>query len=258
MTPPTSRELYLRLLGHVRPYWRVFALAVLGLVLMAATEPMFPALLKPLLDKGFAAGPRNDLHLVPIAIIAIFLVRGIFGYIATYCMSWVSNRIITDLRSAMFARIVRLPSAYFEIHPSSRLMSRVIYDVNGVAGATTTVLTTLIKDSMTVTGLFAWLLWLNWRLTLVIAIVGPLAAWVVRAFSSRLRASNRASQQGMASMTQSLQETIDGHKLVKVYGGEAQEIARFGRVANDLRRQAMRQTIAAAATVPIIQMLAAA
>ncbi|MDP2810297.1 MAG: lipid A export permease/ATP-binding protein MsbA [Rhodocyclaceae bacterium] len=257
MNPASSRELYLRLLGHVRPYWRAFAVAVTGMVLMAATEPLFPALLKPLLDKGFAGGPRDDLHLVPLAIIAIFLVRGIFGYVAGYAMSWVSNRVVTDLRNAMFACIVRLPAAYFEVHPSSRLMSRVIYDVNGVAGATTTVLTTLIKDSMTVIGLFAWLLWLNWRLTLVIAVVGPLAALVVRAFSARLRASNRASQRGMAAMTQSLQETIDGHKLVKVYGGEAQENARFDRVSNDLRRQAMRQTIAAAATVPIIQILAA-
>ncbi|WIM05068.1 MAG: lipid A export permease/ATP-binding protein MsbA [Candidatus Nitricoxidivorans perseverans] len=257
MTPPTPRGLYLRLLGYVRPYWRTFALAVMGLALMAATEPLFPALLKPLLDKGFAGKPREDLYLVPLAIVAIFLVRGIFGYVATYCMSWVSNRVIADLRDALFARIVRLPTAYLEVHPSSRLMTRVIYDVAGVAGATTTALTTLIKDSLTVVGLLSWLLWLNWRLTLVMAVVGPLAALVVRAFSSRLRASNRAGQRGMAVMTQALQETIDGHKLVKVYGGEAQEIARFGRVNNDLRRQAMRQTIAAAATVPIIQLLAA-
>jgi len=257
MTPPTSRELYQRLLGHVRPYWRTFALAVLCLALMAATEPLFPALLKPILDKGFADGPRDDLYLVPIAIVAIFLVRGIFGFVASYAMSWVSNRVIADLRNALFARIVRLPTAYFETHPSSRVMSRIIYDVSGVAGATTSALTTLLKDSLTVIGLLSWLLWLNWRLTLVMAVVGPLAALVVRAFSSRLRASNRAGQRGMAAMTQALQETIDGHKLVKVYGGEAQEIARFGRVNNDLRRQAMRQTIAASATVPIIQLLAA-
>ncbi|OHC63172.1 MAG: lipid A export permease/ATP-binding protein MsbA [Rhodocyclales bacterium GWA2_65_20] len=257
MTPPTSRELYQRLLGHVRPYWRTFALAVLCLALMAATEPLFPALLKPILDKGFADGPRDDLYLVPIAIVAIFLVRGIFGFVASYAMSWVSNRVIADLRNALFARIVRLPTAYFETHPSSRVMSRIIYDVSGVAGATTSALTTLLKDTLTVIGLLSWLLWLNWRLTLVMAVVGPLAALVVRAFSSRLRASNRAGQRGMAAMTQALQETIDGHKLVKVYGGEAQEIARFGRVNNDLRRQAMRQTIAASATVPIIQLLAA-
>ncbi len=224
---------------------------------MAATEPLFPALLKPILDKGFAGGTRDDLYLVPIAVVAIFLVRGVFGYISSYTMSWVGNRVIADLREALFERIIHLQTAYFETHPSSRVMSRVIYDVSGVAAATTTALTTLLRDSLMVIGLLSWLLWLNWRLTLVMAIVGPLAALVVRAFSSRLRASNRASQKAMATMTQTLQEAIDGHKLVKVYGGEAQEIERFRRVSNDLRRQAMRQTIAASATVPIIQLIAA-
>lgn len=260
MSPPpvSNRKLYFRLLGYVRPYWRAFLLAVVAMVLMAATEPLFPALLKPILDKGFIAGSqREDLYLVPFAIVAIFLVRGIFGYISSYGMSWVSNRVIADLRDAMFARIVRLPTGYFEANPSSRLITRIIYDVNGVSGATTAALTSLINDSLTIVGLLAWLLYLNWRLTLVIAVVGPLSAWVVRAFSSRLRASSLAAQHYTAVMTQSLQEAIDGHKLVKVYGGEAQEVARFGRISNELRRQSMRWTVAASASVPIVQLLAA-
>ena len=257
-TPVSSRTLYFRLLGYVRPYWRVFLLAVVAMMLMAATEPLFPALLKPILDKGFVAGnQREDLYLVPFAIVAIFLVRGIFGYIGSYAMSWVSNRVIADLRDAMFARIVRLPTDYFEANPSSRLITRIVNDVNGVSGATTAALTTLIKDSLTIVGLLAWLLYLNWQLTLIVAVVGPLAGWVVRAFSSRLRASSLAAQHNTAIMTQALQEAIDGHKLVKVYGGEAQEVARFGRISNELRRQSMRWTIAASATVPIVQLLAA-
>lgn len=253
----TSRELYLRLLGYVRPYWKPFVVAIVALTLTASTEPLFPALMKPLLDKGFSAAPRDDLYLAPLAIIAIFLVRGTFGFVASYAMSWVSHRVIADLRAAMFARIVRLPTGYLEAHPSSRLMTRVAYDVTGVAAAATATLTTLIKDSLTIVGLLAWLLYLNWRLTLIIVVVGPLSAWVVRAFSARLRASNRATQAGTAAMTQVLQEVIDGHKLVKVYGGEQQEIGRFDRVSNDLRRQAMRQTVASSATVPIVQLLAA-
>lgn len=255
--PVSSRTLYLRLLGYVRPYWRAFALAVVAMVLMAATEPLFPALMKPLLDKGFDGRHADDLHLVPFAIVAIFLVRGIFGYISGYAMSWVSNRVIADLRDAMFARIVRLPTDYFEANPSSRLITRIVNDVNGVSGATTAALTTLIKDSLTIVGLLAWLLYLNWQLTLIVAVVGPLAGWVVRAFSSRLRASSLAAQHNTAIMTQALQEAIDGHKLVKVYGGEAQEVVRFGRISNELRRQQMRWTIAASATVPIVQLLAA-
>ncbi len=253
----TSREIYKRLLGYVKPYWKQFLVAIAALALTAATEPLFPALLKPLLDKGFTGKPHADLWMVPVAIIAIFLVRGIFGYVSSYAMSWVSNRVICDLRNAMFARILQLPTRYIDNHPSSRLMTRVSYDVSGIASATTTVITSLLRDSMATIGLLGWLLYLNWKLTMVMVVAVPLMSLVVRAFSARLRSMSRAAQQGTAAMTQVLQESIDGHKVVKVYGGEAQEMARFSRVNDDLRRYAMRQTIAAAATVPLVQLFAA-
>ena len=254
---PTSRELYKRLLGHVQPYWKQFLVAIAALALTAATEPLFPALLKPLLDKGFSGKPHDDLWLVPAAIVAIFLVRGIFGYLSSYAMSWVSNRVICDLRNDMFARILQLPTRYIDNHPSSRLITRITNDVSGVASASTTVITSLLRDSMATIGLLGWLLYLNWKLTMVMVIAVPLMSLVVRAFSVRLRSMSRAAQQGTAAMTQVLQESVDGHKVVKVYGGEAQEMARFSRVNNDLRRYAMRQTIAAAATVPLVQLFAA-
>ena len=259
MTRPTatSRELYLRLLSYVKPYWKAFVVALVTLALSASTEPLLPAMLKPLLDKGFAGKPRDDLWLVPVAIIGLFALRGIFGYISSYTMAWVSNHVICDLRNAMFARLMQLPTGYIDTHPSSRLITRVSYDVAGVASATSSVLTTLLNDSMVAIGLLAWMLYLNWKLTLIMLVAVPMMSWVVRIFSVRLRSMSRAAQQGTASMTQVLQENIDGHKVVKVYGGEAQEMARFSRVNSELRRYAMRQTIAAAATVPLVQMCAA-
>ncbi len=255
-TPVSSRTLYFRLLGYVRPYWRVFALAIAALVITAATEPLFPALLKPILDKGFDGKPRDDLYLAPFAIVAIFAIRGLFGYIASYCMSWVSNRVITDLRAQMFERIVRLPTAHFQAHPSGQLISRITYDVGGIAAAATTVITTILKDSLTVIGLIAWLVYLNWQLTLVLLIIAPAIAFVIRVFGHRLRSMSRASQIGMAHMTQTLQEVIDGQKVVKIYGGEPQEVARFRKISEDLRRYGMRQAMAAAGSVPLVQLAA--
>ncbi len=254
--PAFSRALYLRLLGYVRPYWRVFSLAILALILTAATEPLFPALMKPLLDKGFAGGARDDLYLAPFAIVGIFVLRGLFGYIASYCMAWVGNRVICDLRAAMFERVVRLPAAYFYAHSSGRLISRLTNDVGGVASAATSVITTLLKDSLAVIGLLAWLLYLNWQLTLVLFLVAPSIAFVIRVFGRRLRAMSHASQISMGQMTQALQEAIDGQKVVKIYGGEASETLRFGKINEGVRRLAMRQTIAAAASVPIVQIAA--
>lgn len=254
--PQNSRELYLRLLTYVRPHWRVLALSLLATALTAATEPMFPALMKPMLDQGFNATGGDSLIYIPLAIIGIFLLRGILGYLSSYGMSWLSNRVITDLRNEMFKRLVTLPASYFQNQSSSVPMTKISYDVNGVASAATSAITVLIRDSLVVVGLLGWLLYLNWKLTLVCFVLIPVIALVIRAFSGRLRAMSRATQIGTAAMTQSLQESIQCHKVVKVFGGEEQETQRFNRANNDLRGYGMRQAIAAAASVPITQFFA--
>jgi len=251
-----SRDLYLRLLGHVRPHWKGFVLTLAATVLAAATEPLFPALMKPLLDKGFGQGGSDWLAWLPLAIIGIFLLRGVAGFFASYGMSWVSNRVITDLRQLMFERLMRLPASYFDAHASSVPATRIAYDVNGVAAAATSTLTVLIRDSLSVIGLVAWLLYLNWKLTLISLAVIPLIALIIRGFSARLRRLSLASQEGMAQMNEVLQESIRGHKVVKIFGGEQHATSRFSRVNNALRGYGMRQAIAAAAVAPITQIFA--
>jgi len=251
-----SRDLYLRLLGHVRPHWKGFVLTLGATVLAAATEPLFPALMKPLLDKGFGQGGNDWLGWLPLAIIGIFMLRGVAGFFASYGMSWVSNRVITDLRQLMFERLMRLPTSYFDVHASSVPATRIAYDVNGVAAAATSTLTVLIRDSLSVMGLVAWLLYLNWKLTVISLAVIPLTALVVRAFSKRLRRLSLSAQEGMAQMNEVLQESIRGQKVVKIFGGEAHATSRFSKVNNALRGYGMRQAIAAAAVAPITQIFA--
>ncbi len=251
-----SRDLYLRLLGHVRPHWKGFALTLAATVLAAATEPLFPALMKPLLDKGFGQGGNEWLAWLPLAIIGIFMLRGVAGFFASYGMSWVSNRVITDLRQLMFERLMRLPTSYFDAHASSVPATRIAYDVNGVAAAATSTLTVLIRDSLSVMGLVAWLLYLNWKLTLISLAVIPLIGFIIRGFSARLRRLSLAAQDGMAQMNEVLQESIRGQKVVKIFGGEAHATSRFSKVNNALRGYGMRQAIAAAAVAPITQIFA--
>ena len=259
MPPPihNSRQIYVRLLRYVKPYWRVFALALLVLIGVAATEPLFPALMKPLLDQGFSNQGRENLYLIPLAIVAIFLLRGILGYFSSYAFSWLANRVIADLRREMFARLVRLPAAYHLRHASSVPVTKIASDVSGVSSAATTVITVGLRDSLAIVGLMAWLLYLNWQLTLVSLALIPLSGLVMRLFSDRLRQQSRAAQSGLASMNQILFETLHCQKVVKVFGGEAQEVQRFNKINNALRGYAMRQAIAAAAVVPLVQMLAA-
>ena len=254
----SSRALYFRLLSYVRPHARVFGLAILGMVAAAATEPLFPMLMMPLLDGGFGAGRKPDLPplLFAAALVGIFLLRGILTFTSSYLLSWVGNRVVLDLRAAMFARLVRMPARFFDAHSSGALLSRVAYDVSGVTSAATTVLTVAVKDTIAVAGLFAWLLYLNWKLTLIALAMGPVIALVVRLFSRRLRSMARESQRAMGGLVHVLEETIECHKVVKIFGGHEYEAKRFERANQQLRGFGMRQTVAASAIVPITQVLA--
>lgn len=251
-----SKTLYLRLLRHVRPHWKGFALALAATAVAAATEPLFPALLKPLLDKGFSVEGERWLFWMPLAVVGIFVLRGISGFLANYGMSWVSNKVITDLRQAMFERLTQLPTSYFDKHASSVPISRIANDVNGVASAATSVLTVLIRDTLSVIGLGGWLLYLNWQLTLISLATMPLIGFVIRALSFRLRRLARAGQEEQAQLIRVLGESIRGQKVIKIYGGEAQSLGRFHKVNQALRGYGMRQAVAAATTVPVTQILA--
>jgi subfamily B ATP-binding cassette protein MsbA len=258
MTPAmTSRQLYVRLLGYVRPYWKIFGFGILGMVALAATEPLFPALMKPLLDKGFSGKPRDDLWIAPLAIIGIFLLRGMLSFVSSYLMSWVTNRIVMDLRVRMFDRMLSLPTRFFDDQSTGTLISKVTYDVANVTSAATTVLTVTLRDSLSIVGLLAWLFYLNWRLTLVALAIGPVVAVVVRLFSARLRKASRDAQTAMGDITHVLEEAIGGHRVVKIFGGQAYESERFRAVNQRLRGSNMRQSIAASATVPIVQLFTA-
>jgi subfamily B ATP-binding cassette protein MsbA len=254
----SSSALYKRLLSYVRPYAKTFGLGVLGMVAAAATEPLFPALIKPLLDAGFGTKmPSTPPILFAGAIIAIFLVRGILTFTSAYLMSWVSSRVILDLRTAMFDRLLRLPTRFYHDNTSGSLLSKVAYDVSNVSGAATFVLTVLVRDSIAVIGLFAWLFYLNWKLTLIAVLIAPPIGLIVRTIASRLRKMARGAQRTMGDLVHVLQETIECHKVVKVFGGEAYEAKRFLKTAQMLRGFLMREQIAASLTTPITHVLAA-
>ena len=258
MTTQSSGALYRRLLSYVRPYAKIFALGVLGMVAAAATEPLFPALIKPLLDAGFATSkPTTPPMLFAAAIIGIFLVRGILTFTSAYLMNWVSTRVILDLRTAMFDRLLRLPTHFYNDNSSGALLSKVAYDVSNVSGAATFVLTVLVRDSIAVIGLFAWLFYLNWKLTLIAVLITPPIGLIVRAIAGRLRKMARGLQRTTGDLVHVLQETIECHKVVKVFGGEAYEAKRFLKTAQTLRGFLMREQIAASLTTPITHVLAA-
>ncbi|HKA45782.1 MAG TPA: ABC transporter transmembrane domain-containing protein, partial [Burkholderiales bacterium] len=237
----TNTALYLRLLAHVKPYARAFALGILGMVIVAATEPVLPALMKPLIEGAFIDKDVAAMHWIPVAIVGLFVVRGLATYLAIYAVGWVGTRVVADLRNAMFAKLLALPAAYYDEQPSGSLISKLVFDVTQVTAAATSVLTIVFKDSLAIVGLLAYLLWLNWPLTLLALTMAPLIVLVVRAVSVRLRASSRAVQDAMGYMTQVIEEAIGGHRVVKLFGGQEYEKGRFDDEANRVRRHLMKQ-----------------
>jgi len=249
-------RLYLRLLGYVKPYWRIFGASLVAMTVVSATEPAFAALLKPLLDGTFVEKDQTLMRWLPLLIVGLFLVRGLASFASGYCINWVAQRLVVDLRKAMFGQLVRLPTAYYDAATTGSIVSKFTYNVTQVTGAATEAVNVLVKDTLAVVGLLGWLLYLNWQLTALVVIVGPPIALITRYFSRRLRRMNRAQQTAMGDLNHVLEESIGCHRVVKVFGGQEYEGMRLAEAANKVRRFQMKIGVAAAGTVPVTQLVA--
>lgn len=252
-----SRALYLRLLSYVRPHWRMFSVAIVTMIILAATEPILPALMKPMLDGSFVEKDAAIITWVPIALVVLFVVRGIFMFASGYAMTYVGQRLVMDLRAAMFDKLLAQPTAFYDEQAKGRLVATVAFNVTQVTESATSVVTSLVRDSLAIVGLMAWLLWLNWKLTLVTLAIVPFSVWIFKVAGRRLRYTSREMQKNVGDITHVLEESIGAHKLVKIFDGGHYEQARFGQAIQRARQFAMKQTVAANAHGPILQLLAA-
>jgi len=252
----SNRALYGRLLSYVKPYWRVFALAVLGMVGTAATEPVFPAIMKYLLDHGFQTADPRLVWLIPAGIIVLFVVRGIFSFCTSYLMTWISTRLVTDLRREMFAKMLTYPTHSFHEQSAGKLISRFINDVGNVNEAATSVLVIAIRESLTAIALFAYLVYLDWKLTLITLVVAPVIALIVRGFGRRMRAASRMTLESLRKISHTVEEASTANKVIKVFGGQAKLSDRFFQASEQLRRSMMREAVPSSAITPITHIAA--
>lgn len=189
-----SPAIYRRILRHIRPYWRVFAIAIVGMVALASTEWMLPALLKTLIDDEFTTASTSLSLTIPALLIALFLVRGVLSYASTVALHWISHRIVMDLRQKMYRNLITLPAAFFDQHSAGGLITKFTFDVTQVSNATTRVLTVLVKDSAVIIALLSYLFYLNWRLAALLTLLAPPAAFIVYRVSRRMRDMSRRLQ----------------------------------------------------------------
>lgn len=245
-----------RLWPYIRPLVGIVLLAIVTMGSWRAPKPAFRRC-SPLLDHGFGAhGSDRAKWYVPIAVIGLALIRGVSQYASNYLLNYVSNRILLQLRLEMFQRMIHTGASFFQRETASTVINAIVFEVNQILSVLTGVMVTLVRDSLTVVFLLGYLFYLNWRLTLIVAVILPGIGWLVSKINRRLRRLNREHQTLTNELSYIVEETVGGYKVVKVHNGESYEIDRFTAMSKRLRGYAMRMTISGGLAQPLTQFLA--
>ena len=248
-------KVYRRLLSFSLPHWKVFIVATLGMLIFSATDAAFAKLIEPMLDGSFVEKDKTTITWVPLLIIAVFFVRIISGFLSTYGMAWISRNVIRDLRSRMFNQLLTLPTSYYDHSSSGVLLSKLLYDVEQLAQASSNVISILIRDTLTVIFLVALMLWHSVTLTVILLIIIPLMALIVIFISKRFRKLGKRIQNSMGDVSHVAQETIDAQRDIKIFGGHDYETKQFTEVNNYNRKQHLKLAATNALSVPLVQFI---
>jgi len=250
---PVFRRLFAKVLAHKR----VLALAAVAMVVTAAIDPLMARLTGVLLDKGFYERDSGSMLWLPVAFIGLFMLRGLSTFSSAMLLNKVSQSVLVDLRAAMFDRVLHWPQAKIEGTPSGLVVAKFLNEASNALNLAAEVMTTAVRDTLSVIALLSLLMYYNWKLTLLTLLIAPLLALVMRGFSSRLRRLNLDNQEMLAEMTRAVQEAHEGSRVIKVYDGFDYERGRFADINGKLRRFALKMQVAASAGTPLTQLIAA-
>ncbi|MEW4981715.1 MAG: lipid A export permease/ATP-binding protein MsbA [Cycloclasticus sp.] len=251
---PSSINIYFRLLDYVKPHWKIFSLSLVGFLIFASTQPMFAALMKYMVD-ALNDEQRDAIYWIPIASVAIVFVRGIGSFLGSYFIALVSNKIVHTLRCQLFDRYTLLPSHFFDNNNSGHLISRITYNVQQVTGAATDAVKIVAREGLTVIGLFGYLFYMNWKLSLIFIAIAPLIGMVVKVATQRFRSISKKIQTSMGDLTHVSSEMVIGNRVVKSFGGEPYEQERFHNASKYSFQQSMRMVKTSAIQTPLLQLI---
>ena len=247
---------YRRLLGYARPHLGMFSIGVVGMTIFAATDSLLAYLVQRFLGGAFVDPDPRILWAIPLGAIALFLLRGIGDYVANYFPGWVGRQVIKALRAELFAHYLRLPSRYFDGAVTGGMLSRLTYNIELVAEATTHAITVLIRDTLTILGLLGMLFWLNWRLAAFVLILAPPISWLIQYINRSFRRYSARIQASMGDVTRVTKEALDAQRVIKVFNAEQYEEALFAAANERNRHSNMRLIGARALANPVVQLIA--
>ncbi len=252
-------DAYKRLLVYVKPYWAAFLVSFLGFGLYAGTQTAFAKWLEYLVDSlGNASTEEMNRELIALAVIAIFVVRGIGTFLGQYSIAYVGRKVVHQLRVDLFSKLMVMPSSFYRSESSGEILARFTFNVEQVTGAATDAIRVIIREGLTIVGLFGYLLYLNWKLTLVFLALGPVIVAVVVFASKRFRKLSRRIQNSIGGVAHSASEAIKGYEVVRIFGGQEREMNRFVAASEYNRRQFMKMVVTQAINTPTVQLIVAA
>ncbi len=249
-------QTFRRLWPMITPFKTGLIAAAIALVANAASDTFMLSLLKPLLDDGFGKAERSILLWMPLAVIGLMIVRGISGYVSSYCISWVSGKVVMQMRRRLFGHMMGMPVAFFDQQSTGTLLSRITYDSEQVASSSSSALVTVVREGASIIGLFILMFYYSWQLSIILVVIAPIVSIVIRVVSKRFRDISKNMQNTMGHVTTSAEQMLKGHKEVLIFGGQKVETERFDSVSNRMRQQGMRLVSASSISDPIIQLIA--
>ena len=253
----TGYKAYRALVSMALEHKMYFALAVLGMLVFAISDAAFAYMMKPLMDDGFIDRDASIIALIPIAIVLIFVVRMVAVFLRSYCMDYIGRNVINTLRGMMFEKLLTLTSDEYDQSSTSAIVTRFSYDVERIAKSVSSSLTAFIQGTLRIIVLLCYMIWLNWQLTAIFLIAGPIVFLIVVRISGRFRKISKNIQQSMGDVTQIAQEVIDANRIVKIFGGGDFERNKFHKVNKHNLRLHLKMSVAQSVSTPLIQLIVA-
>ncbi|WP_299997427.1 lipid A ABC transporter ATP-binding protein/permease MsbA [uncultured Cedecea sp.] len=249
-------QTFRRLWPMISPFRAGLIVAAMALVLNAASDTFMLSLLKPLLDDGFGKTESSVLKWMPLVVIGLMVLRGITSYVSSYCISWVSGKVVMHMRRRLFSHMMGMPVSFFDQQSTGTLLSRITYDSEQVASSSSGALVTVVREGASIIGLFVLMFWYSWQLSLILIVLAPIVSLAIGFVSKRFRNISKNMQNTMGHVTTSAEQMLKGHKEVLIFGGQEVETKRFDKVSNRMRQQGMKLVSASSIADPVIQFIA--
>jgi len=255
---PDAKTLYLRVLRYAWRHWPVFLLSIAGLATFSATNTGFLASIKMVTDQGFVQRDPAKLSLLPWMLFGLLALRAAAGFVSSFSMRWVARRVVERIRLDAFSRLMSLPVSFFDAHSAGVVTSKLTYDTEQMAKVSTNVAVTVVRDSLTIIGMIGYMLYLDWRLTMIFVLMAPVIAVYLRRMTPVLRGAGKIVQGSVGSMTRVSEEAVSGNRVVKIFGGGDYEYRRFAEAAALNRRMQIRLGRISGINSMVVELIAAA